>query len=254
MNYYVSLYFIVAFAQLWDRPEFSLPLMGTPITLAMSGDSTSQVLLYNMHDNENTSAVAGRVVSSRYGGQYFELLHTGDRNIGLAYGQEGDSIFIDPNRIYTDAGIWLQLEKNRNKDTLVFEAIATWRDSLLQLLDIHNRQLVIALHNNTNKFYSVSSYLPGGEYEMEADSTFVGRIRDLDDFYFVTDQTIFDQLSTGRFHVILQAKDTLTDDGSLSVYCARYGIPYLNVEAQHDHLMRQIRMLIFAFQKLVTGA
>lgn len=77
MNYYMSLYLMVALAHLWDRPEAQIPLEDTPITLAMSGDTNATVLLYNMHDNENTSAIAGRLVSSKYGGQYFELLHTG---------------------------------------------------------------------------------------------------------------------------------------------------------------------------------
>lgn len=253
MNYYMSLYFVVALAHLWDRPETHIPLEDTPITLAMSGDSNASVLLYNMHDNENTSAIAGRLVSSRYGGQYFELLHTGDRNIGFAYGEACDSIFIDPNRIYTDAGIWIQLEKNNSTDTSLFQTIGIWRDSLLSLLRIHERSLVIALHNNTNKFYSVESYIAGGEYEAEADTTYQGKVRDMDDFYFVTDQKIFDMLATGKYHVVLQAEQTLTDDGSLSVYCAQHGIPYINVEAQHDHLVRQIRMLIFAFQKLILG-
>ncbi|MDQ3016065.1 MAG: hypothetical protein M3R25_05020 [Bacteroidota bacterium] len=253
MNYYLNLYIIVAMASLWNRPEAEVPLLGTPITLVMAGDTNSSVLMYNMHDNENTSAMAGRIISSKYSGEYFELLHTGDRNIGFCYAGAADSIFIDPNRIYTDAGIWIQLQKNNNNDTLLFESIGIWRDSVLSLLKIHERSLVIALHNNTNKFYSLASYTAGGEYEAEADSTYHGRIRDLDDFYFVTDQKIFNDLATGKYHVVLQSDDTLTDDGSLSVYCALYGIPYINVEAQHDHLIRQIKMLIFAFQKLVDG-
>jgi len=73
----------------------------------------------------------------------------------------------------------------------------------------------------------------------------------MDDFYFVTDPLIFQILSSGRYHVVLQAEETLTDDGSLSVYCAQLGIPYINVEAQHKHLVRQTKMLIYAYQKLV---
>lgn len=251
MNYYTALYFIIVLRTLWSGNEVIVPLCGTMISLSVIGDHESSVLLYNMHDNENTSAVAGRIISSRYGGQYYELIHTGDRNIGFLDGE--DSLYVDPNRIYTDAGIWQQLAKNNNADTLLFKEIAEWRDSLLSILRINERSLVIALHNNTNQFYSLSSYTEGGEYEMEADSTFQGRVRDMDDFYFVTDQGIFDLLSMGRYHVVLQANETMTDDGSLSVYCGCLGIPYINVEAQHNHLVRQMKMLIFAFQKLVQG-
>jgi hypothetical protein len=249
VNYYTALYFVIAMSMLWTKNEIILPLCGTMISLAVSGDHDSSVLLYNMHDNENTSAVAGRIISSRYGGQYYELIHTGDRNIAFLDGD--DSLYIDPNRIYTDAGIWQQLAKNKNADTLLFRDVAEWRDSLLAKLRINERSLVIALHNNTNQFYSLESYIEGGEYEAEADTTYQGRIRDMDDFYFVTDQRIFDILSTGKYHVVLQANETMTDDGSLSVYCGRLGIPYINVEAQHNHLVRQIKMLIYAFHKLV---
>lgn len=252
VNYYTSLFFVVAIALIWPQQQIKIPLHGTDIGLAIHGDAESRILLYNMHDNENTSAVAGRIISSKYGGQYFELIHTGDRNLGLVSGE--DSLFIDPNRIYTDAGIWQQLAKNYNCDTLLFKAIATWRDSLLNILRIKDRSLVIALHNNTNRFYSLESYVKGGEYEMEADTTHEGHTRDMDDFYFVTDPKIFETLSTGRYHVVLQANETMTDDGSLSVYCGKLGIPYINVEAQHKHLVRQIKMLIFAFQKLVNGS
>jgi hypothetical protein len=67
----------------------------------------------------------------------------------------------------------------------------------------------------------------------------------------VTDQNIFEKLSTGKYHVVLQNNELMTDDGSLSVYCGQLGIRYINVEAQHNHLIRQIKMLIFAYQKLV---
>ncbi len=235
----------------WAQHQLGLPLCGADIYISLRGFEDSPVLLYNMHDNENTAAIAGRIMAVKYGGQYMELEHSGERNISFQYGE--DSIFIDPNRIYTDAGIWLQMEKNKNTDTLLFEEIAMWRDSLLSILKINERSLVIALHNNTNNYYSFCSYGSGGEYEGEAADTFEGDIRDMDDFYFVTDPKIYKILATGRYHVVLQAHETLTDDGSLSVYCAQLGIRYINVEAQHTHLLRQIKMLIFAFQHLVIN-
>lgn len=252
MNYFTSIYIALVIGLIGYEREIPLPLCDEDISLLIHGNDDSPVLLYNMHDNENTSAVAGRLVSKRYGGQYFELKHTGQRNITFYDGD--DSLYIDPNRIYTDAGIWQQLERNDSQDTFLFETIAAWRDSLLNILEIDGRKLVIALHNNTNQFYSVASYEPGGEYEKEAHSVFEGRVRDKDDFYFVTDPDIFMSLIKGRYHVILQANETMTDDGSLSVYCGARGIPYINVETQHKHLFRQIRMLIFAFQKLVPTA
>ena len=249
MNYFISIIFVITVALAWAQHQFSIPLCGTDISLAVRGSENSPVLLYNMHDNENTAAIAGRIIAVKYGGQYFELVHNGERNISFVFNE--DTISIDPNRIYTDAGIWQQMAKNKSADSLLFMEIAMWRDTLLSILNVNERSLVIALHNNTNKYYSLSSYTSGGEYQTEADTTYEGKIRDKDDFYFVTDPKIFDILSTGRYHVVLQANDSMTDDGSLSVYCGQLGIRYINVETQHNHLIRQIKMLIYAFQHLV---
>jgi len=214
------------------------------------GHEGSPVLLYNMHDDENTAAISGRIISSKSGGQYVEMAHSGKRLISFMF--EDDTIRIDPNRIYTDTGIWQQMARNMSDDSFLFREISMWRDSLLNFLHLDQRSLVIALHNNTNKNYSLLSYTDGGEYEMEADTTYEGRIRDMDDFFFVTEPKIFYALSTGKYHVVLQANQTMTDDGSLSVYCARHGIRYVNVEAQHGHLIRQLKMLLFVFHRLVV--
>lgn len=259
---------------LQSQDTLSLPLLGRQVTVYFSGAPQSPVLLYNMHDNENTSATAGRIVSKKYGGEYFELMHDGKRLISFAFGGDsvliddsmhidrlvhtGDSIFvddsvhIDPNRIYTDAGIWAQMKKNNVSDTALFLSIQSWRNSLLSILDLQHRELVIALHNNTNKNYGYRSYMPGEEFEKEAAELHPGCKGDKDDFYFVTDPNILSNLESGCYNIVLQANDTMTDDGSLSVYCAQLGIPYVNVETQHKRLIRQMKMLIFAFQKLAT--
>ena len=229
-----------------------LPISGTNVQVLRFGAKDSPVLLYNMHDNENSSALAGRIFASNYAVTYYELIHNGKRNISFLFGE--DSLHIDPNRIYTDTGVWLQLARNKNSDTLAFRLIAAWRDSLLSIIRPDGRSLVIALHNNTNQQYSFKSYMPGEEYEDEAQAVYKGCVRDKDDFYFVTDPDIMHRLIPGQYHVILQANDVATDDGSLSVLCGRLSIPYINVEAQHGHFWRQLRMLLFAFnQVLITN-
>lgn len=226
-----------------------LPLSGTMIHVLSFGRDSSGILLYNMHDNENSSALAGRMLARfEKGAVYYELMHDGHRNISFLHGT--DSLHIDPNRIYTDAGVWQQLARNKNNDTLAFRMIADWRDSLMKILQIDRRTLVIALHNNTNQNYGFKSYMPGGEYEAEAEAVYKGCVRDKDDFYFVTGYPILDRLVCGQYHIVMQSWETLTDDGSLSVYCARLGIPYVNVEAQHGHFWRQLRMLLFAYNQL----
>ncbi len=250
MKGYIFWLFVLTVSFARGQDTLHLPLSGTMIHLVSFGQDSSNILLYNMHDNENTSAMAGRLLTKKGGGIYYELMHTGKRNISLLFGE--DSIHFDPNRIYTDTGIWQQLARNKIMDTLAHQLIADWRDSLLSVLKIRERSLVIALHNNTNQNYSFKSYMPNGEYEAEAHAVCKGCVRDKDDFYFVTEYPILDQLCYGQYHVVMQANETMTDDGSLSVYCGRFGIPYVNVEAQHGHLARQISMLLFVYKQLVS--
>jgi hypothetical protein len=60
---------------------------------------------------------------------------------------------------------------------------------------------------------------------------------DPDDFFFVTDPDLFAGLAEEGFPVVLQ------DNARATVWAARQGIPYVNVEAQHGHRERQIEML-----------
>lgn len=239
---------ILPLLRLPAQDTLHMPLFDRDIRLVHEAHTKRDVLLFNMHDNENTSASAGRIMARKFGGDFFELVHTGKRPLSFVY--NGDSVHIDPNRIYTDQGIWTQLKFNRKADITLHRAIRTWRDTLLARLDLHNRSVVIALHNNTDNNYSFTSYQPGEEYAAEASLLHPGELRDIDDFYFVSDARIMDLLSTGRFPAVLQNNARMTDDGSLSVLCGQLGIPYINVEAQHGHLLRQLLMLGFLYGRL----
>jgi len=57
---------------------------------------------------------------------------------------------------------------------------------------------------------------------------------DPDDFNFVTDDRFFRAFKVQGFNDILQDNRIRRDDGSLSVFSGRKGIPYINVEAQND--------------------
>ena len=51
--------------------------------------------------------------------------------------------------------------------------------------------------------------------------------RDTDDFFFVTDDGLYQGLLQRGYHVVLQDNQRATDDGSLSVFCGKRGIPYV---------------------------
>jgi hypothetical protein len=66
---------------------------------------------------------------------------------------------------------------------------------------------------------------------------------DADDFVLTTDEKIFNHLKSKNINAVLQSHKVTTDDGSLSIYCSKKKIPYINIEAQHGHTAEQLRML-----------
>ncbi|MBP6681066.1 MAG: hypothetical protein KA166_07740, partial [Saprospiraceae bacterium] len=77
MKGYISCLFFFSFSWLNGQDTLHMPLSGTMIHLVSFGEDSSSVLLYNMHDNENSSAMAGRILSTNKGGRYYELMHNG---------------------------------------------------------------------------------------------------------------------------------------------------------------------------------
>ena len=100
---------------------------------------------------------------------------------------------------------------------------------------------MIALHNSSEGQYSALSYEKGAIYASDAADVFIADGTDPDDFFFVTETAVFDAIRGRGYNVVLQDNRRVSDDGSLSVYCGRAGVRYINVEAQHGHLEQQRR-------------
>ncbi len=218
-----------------------LKLGTTTVDLVIYGTQPRPWVLFNMHDDENTAVEAGLAVLDSVGGLLATLKHNGKRLIEF---QLNDSTFvIDPNRIYTDAGIRATLDKYSQYSPTAHQEVQKFARAVLTALHLDSLAWVITLHNNGEGEYSVNSYLPGGEYATDAHAAYRNPKMDGDDFYFVTDSSLFEVLKSRQWNVVLQDNAAVTDDGSLSVYCGRLGIPYVNVEAQHGHLQTQKRMI-----------
>ena len=202
------------------------------------------VVLLNVHDDENTSAEAGRAVVRTHGGRLVELRHTGARNLTLRpLGGDTARSAVDPNRMFTDAGAERSLRALGRFDSAVLRGVRAFADTLLARAGLDTARVVVTLHNNTEANYSVRSYTRGGEYASDAALVYRSPRHDDDDFFFVTDRAVFDALRRRAYNVVLQDNRRVTDDGSLSVLAARRGQRYVNVEAQHGHLAQQTRML-----------
>jgi hypothetical protein len=213
----------------------------TQIQVAFSQKQGSDVLYFNMHDDENTSVQATRSILERMGGNLIEVLHGGERNIKFQV--KGRTFEVDPNRIFTPEGVRKTLEKNSAFTPEAASIVKAFAESLVVNYRLDKAKMVVALHNNTPDNYEVRNYQAGQVYANDAAAVNYVRGSDYDDFFFVTDRRFYDALKNRGFNVALQNNASVTDDGSFSVFCGNKSIPYINVEAEHGHVAPQTRML-----------
>lgn len=197
------------------------------------------VAFINLHDDENTSVEAGLDFISRYGGTLFQLQHKGDRIVdfnvdSLRYG-------FDPNRIFTDAGRGATLKKHGGSQDSAAVQVKKIADSILAQ-QVNGREWVVALHNNSERGLNIRSYKKGGSEYGNATKVFVSRTAHPHDFILTTEHKVYHHLKQKGINVVLQHREP-ADDGSLSVYAARNGIRYINIEALQGHLQEQVKML-----------
>ena len=212
----------------------------TPVEIVVTeGCSVAPWSVLNIHDDENTAVEAALAVLARRGGRLVELRHAGTRNLSFRLG--GETFTVDPNRIFTDAGRARTLAALSRDTRAARAAVAAFADTLLAVYGTPD--VVVALHNNTAANYSAASYTPGGTDAREAADVHLQPGVDPDDFVFVTTLPLFDAVVASGVNAVLQDNAAATDDGSLSVWAAQHGRPYVNVEAQHGHLAENVRMV-----------
>jgi hypothetical protein len=219
-----------------------LRLGETMVDVVTSEGPGSRHLYCNLHDDENTSVEAGLAVVRRRGGRLIELRHGGRRNI--TFQLRGEPFIVDPNRIFTTEGVRQTLSRLSRRTGEVEHAVERFAGDLLSIYSIERADVVIALHNNTDGDYSALSYRKGGVFASDAVDVFIKDGSDPDDFFFVTEHSVFDALRRRGYNVVLQDNRRVTDDGSLSVYCGKSGMRYINVEAQRGHLEQQVAMIL----------
>lgn len=212
------------------------------ITMAVhSGDGPGPSFLV-LHDNEDTAVEAGLEAIRERGGRLVEVRARGRRLV--AFELDGQTWSFDPNRVFTAAGAEAALlSHSGNAPSAALAEVRRFADAVLAVYGAASLPLVATLHNNTDGEYSALSYAPGGDHAGDAAALHLPLGADPDNFFFVTDRALYDALVPAGFAVVLQDNARVTDDGSLSVWAARRGVPYVNVEAQHRDRERQVEML-----------
>ncbi|MDF1563848.1 MAG: hypothetical protein P1V51_12440 [Deltaproteobacteria bacterium] len=223
--------------------ETRLPLAlgdGTVDLVRFDAEAEGRTFL-NLHDDEQTSVEAALDLLAREGGTVFELQHGGERNLRFALA--GAEYVFDPNRMFSDGGAMVSLAALGTSTPEAFAAVRAFADEVLEQWDLAGHGTVIALHNNAGESYRIDVYQPGGAHEADAAEVFVGSRQASSEFFFVTDPALFEGLRALDFNVVLQDNAGAPDDGSLSIHCARQGLPYANSEALQGHRPEQLEML-----------
>ncbi|QIL40952.1 hypothetical protein G7074_17780 [Pedobacter sp. HDW13] len=221
--------------------------LGTKTCVAKYKENKAGIAtLLSLHDNENTAIDAFNDLPNDTSFNLFEI-HQNNVRV-LTCNVNNKNYDFDPNRIFSDIGIDSTLKKYNSGVTkfpaAVIKQIKTFSADLLKAYVARNQNTyIISIHNNTNEgALSLTDYIKPNKYHQEAKAFFKAEGKDLDDFFLVTTLNDFNYLKGLNENVVLQS-DNPTDDGSLSVYCAKNKIPYINIEAENGHKAEQLAML-----------
>ena len=199
--------------------------------------SAQPFLLLSVHNNERTGVETAEELSRKYEIDFLQLLNFNKRMID--FNNKNYIYSIDPNRIYSDSGIIATLAKNNYFDSSNILLVKSLGEFIISKID--TGKIIVAVHNNTEAEYDINRYLT--DLKEDAEDVFVNPEMDPDDFFLTTDRKIFEELKKRSFNAILQNNVLAKDDGSMSVYFGKRGIPYVNVEAQHGNKEVQEKML-----------
>lgn len=219
---------------------FNIPLCDTTVTFHWHRPVDKGLMFLVIHDDENTSSQVAWDALYRYDASLLEMKNNDKYLFNLL--TDSLSFLFNPNRIFSLNGI-----------ESILSRFGPCTDSVVQEIDRFARQVagaffynpgcIIALHNNGNKGFSIESYVTDTLLAKVVDSLYINPLKDPDDFFYVNDAGHFTFLKTKGYNTVLQSKGTFEDDGSLSIWCQRNGIPYINIETEQVRYAEQKKML-----------
>jgi hypothetical protein len=243
------------------------------------GDSQVKLIIYtsnlkstiayaHVHENEVASLQAGIEMIKKYGGKIVSLSHSphGQTNRNVTFQYKGRKYQFDPNRIYTQDDNKLKsniiaISSNDKIDGLIMEMV---RNLAMKIWNhVEYASTVVALHNNRNapptvkrkwfkldsidpESYNITSYVLKCDHTSESNQScsdiYINSAMNNSEFFIVTKQSDFAELSQKRHTVVLQ-NSTPIDDGSMSVWAYKHNKRYINTEAKHGRVAQQSAML-----------
>ncbi|HEX6846316.1 MAG TPA: hypothetical protein VF144_05035 [Chitinophagaceae bacterium] len=210
-----------------------------PIKIQRYGEKNNLVFI-SLHDDEITAVDATKRILREHGGMLIELENNAQRNIRFKLGKHVYK--VDPNTIFSKEGIKKSLEQFERTSVKAVNEVEKLGRRIIQLIP-GNARCIVALHNNTPDFYSVSEYAPGNKRSVDCKKIYINDEQDADDFFLTTDNNLYENLAGKRYNVILQDNKNCTNDGSLSVYCGKKNIRYINCETEHGKSAQYYEMM-----------
>jgi hypothetical protein len=210
-----------------------------PIKIQQYG-TNDELIFVSLHDDEYTSVEATKRILETTGGLLIEIENNLQRNIRFKLGNYFYT--IDPNRIFSKNGIKGSLEEFGKSSGKAISEVEKLGKRILQLIP-DDAKCVIALHNNTSDLYSVTEYAAGNKRSSDSKKVYINNEQDTDDFFLTTDKHLYEKLADKGFNTILQDNKKSADDGSLSVYCGKKNIRYVNCETEHGKTEQYFEMI-----------
>ena len=210
-----------------------------PIKIKQYGER-NDIVFINLHDDETTSVDAAKRVLEEYGGLLIEIENNTQRNIRFKLGRY--FFTFDPNTIFSEEGIKKSLEQLGRTSCKAVDEVEKLGHRIIQLIP-EKTTCIISLHNNTPDFFSAMEYAAGNKRSVDSKKVYINTDQDVDDFFLTTDNNLYEKLADNGFNTVLQDNKNCTEDGSLSVYCGRKNIRYVNCETEHGKTEQYYEMM-----------
>ncbi len=203
-------------------------------------------MIIHLHDDEISSAEAAKKVLVQTGGILIELENNGKRLVSFKKG--GKKFQFDPNRIFTAKGRSQNLHYlNKTVTPAATSSVKAFATFILKKIP-KSVVTLVAVHNNQNGNYSISSYKPGTSKDVL--KWYKNPKRDPDNFFIVNNNEMYKGMKRRGFNAVLQNSLKATDDGSLSIYYGKKNLVYVNIETQKGNTEEQVKMLNVVFSIL----
>lgn len=207
----------------------------TPITIEIIQSDREGALFFHPHEDEKTAYEYTKKIIHQYGGKLVSIKQQGKRLLEITH--QGNIYRVDPNRIFSKQGIKDSLMKYGKFNKEVAQSVQEFADRVSRLVAA---KLVIAVHNNYDKNYNITSYKNSDAVKHYYQNPKQGT----GEFFYTTDERFFNFAKVAGYNVVLQS-DKVKNDGSFSVYAALQGVEYVNLEVKRGDDSLEVAMLSF---------